>query len=71
MPDKPLRYVHLLTLWQERPAQGDQPALWRFSLEDARTRQRRGFASLAALTAFLQAQMADSETASADDPSSP
>jgi len=70
MPDKPLRYVHLLTIWQERPAQGDQPALWRFSLEDARTRQRRGFADLAALVAFLQAQMEDGETDSPDEPSS-
>ena len=57
MPDQPLRYVHLLTIWRERPAQGDQPALWRFSLEDAHTRQRRVFASLEALMAFLQKQM--------------
>ena len=69
MSDGPLRIVHLLTLWQERPARGDQPALWRFSLEDARTRQRRGFGSLEALTAFLQAQMTDADPVSPDNPS--
>ncbi|HEY54508.1 MAG TPA: hypothetical protein G4N94_13745 [Caldilineae bacterium] len=61
MEDAPLRFVHLLTMWCERPAQPGQPALWRFSLEDPRTRQRHGFADLEALTAFLRAQMAGGE----------
>ncbi len=50
--------AYLLRLWQERPATPACPAVWRFSLEDTRTGQRRGFGDLAALVAFLQAQVA-------------
>jgi hypothetical protein len=57
MQDEPLRLVHLLTLWRERPARAGRPALWRFSVENVRTGERRGFASLEALMAFLRAQM--------------
>ncbi len=67
MPDQPLRYVHLLTIWRERPAQGDQPPLWRFSLEDAHTRQRRVFVSLEALMAFLREQMESDEMTSREE----
>ena len=67
MKEAPLRFVHLLTMWRERPAQPGQPALWRFSLEDPRTHQRRGFADLEALTAFLRAQMAEAETLPPED----
>ena len=69
MEKAPIRIVHLLTLWRERSAHADQPALWRFSLEDARTRQRRGFADLETLVAFLKAQMADAGTTTTDDTS--
>ena len=52
----------VLRLWQERPASLGRPAVWRFSLEDIRSRQRRGFASLEGLMAFLRAQMGAEET---------
>ena len=55
--DSPLRFIHLLTMWRERPARPGQPAVWRFSLEDIQTRQRHGFADLDALVAFLRARM--------------
>ena len=59
MPNE--RIVHLLTMWCERPAQGDRPALWRFSLVDTRTHRRYGFVTLEALMAFLREQMAARE----------
>ena len=54
-PDGGVTYrSYILRAWQERPASADRPALWRYSLEDTRTRQRRGFANLDDLTAHLQ-----------------
>jgi len=35
--------------------------VWRFSLKDSHTGERRGFASLEALVAFLQEKLADDE----------
>jgi hypothetical protein len=49
--------VFLLRFWQERPAT-EGPAVWRFSVEDPVTRQRRGFADLQALTQFLASEIA-------------
>jgi hypothetical protein len=49
--------AYILRLWQERPASPECPAVWRFSLEDIHARRRVGFGDLAALTAFLEAQM--------------
>lgn len=49
--------VYLLRVWRERPALPGRPAVWRFSLEDTRTRQRRGFATLEALVAFLRVEL--------------
>ena len=57
MHDEPLRFVLLITMWRERPADARQPAVWRFSVEDAHTRERWGFATLEAVVAFLQARM--------------
>lgn len=54
--DGPPRYqVFLLRCWEER---GEHPesGAWRFSLQDPDTNQRRGFASLEALVAFLTHQ---------------
>jgi hypothetical protein len=62
MTESPLRFVHLLTLWQERPARPGQPAVWRFSLEDIQTRERHGFADIDALMAFLKTQIMQAET---------
>jgi hypothetical protein len=50
------RSIYLLTMWQERPTSLEAPAVWRFSLEDARTGQRYGFASLEHMLAFLERQ---------------
>jgi hypothetical protein len=54
---EPRRYrVYLLRLWQ---AEGENGRLvWRAALEDARTNERHGFADLAQLYAFLEAQTA-------------
>lgn len=46
---------YLLRLWQVIV---DGQPVWRASLESAQTGQHRGFASLAQLTAFLEAEMA-------------
>jgi hypothetical protein len=48
---------YLLTLWEERGRESDGSHVWRLSLQDPRTGQRRGFASLEALVAALQQEM--------------
>ena len=51
----PPRYrSYLLTFWEERER---EPQVWRFSLQDPHTGQRRGFASLEALVAALEWEM--------------
>jgi hypothetical protein len=40
---------------------GAETPAWRFSLEDPRITERHGFASLAALVAFLHAELAGDE----------
>jgi hypothetical protein len=49
--------AYLLRLWQV--AGDDGHPIWRAALEDARTGERRGFANLARLFAFLEEQMAN------------
>jgi len=44
--------AYMLRLWQARD---DERAVWRASLEDPHTGEVAAFATLAALTAFLQA----------------
>jgi hypothetical protein len=53
---EPRRYrVYLLRLWQ---AEGDDDhTVWRAALEDARTGERRRFADLESLFAFLKEQL--------------
>jgi hypothetical protein len=46
--------VYLLRLWRERPASFECPPVWRYSVEDIRTRQRYGFGSLEELMAFFR-----------------
>ena len=48
--------AYLLRCWAEH---SEQPAItvWRYSLEDPLTAHRQGFASLEALTAWLQRQV--------------
>ena len=48
----------VLRCWEVPDDAPDAPASWRCSLEDPGTRERRGFASLEALTAFLRAELA-------------
>ena len=44
---------YLLRLWQ---IESKEQLVWRASVEDSRTGERRGFASIAALLAFLREQ---------------
>jgi hypothetical protein len=46
--------AYLLRLWQENEG---EDAIWRASLESARTGERQGFASLADLCTFLEKQV--------------
>ncbi len=55
---KPPRYhSFLLRFWEER-SEEQALTIWRFSLEDPLTDQRYGFASLQALTDWIQVQLA-------------
>ena len=61
--DKPPRYrSYLLSFWEERGQDPDTPVVWRFSLQDPHTGQRRGFANLAALVATLEREMTGKRT---------
>jgi hypothetical protein len=56
--DKPPRYrSYLLTVWEERSQDPDVSVIWRFSLQDPRTGQRRGFASLEEMVSFLRTKL--------------
>ncbi len=55
-------YVFVFRLWKEQGMALDRPAVWRFSLEDIRTRERYGFGSLEGLITFLQERMEDGWT---------
>jgi hypothetical protein len=53
--DKPTCYrSYLLSFWEERGRDPDTPVVWRFSLEDPHTGQRRGFAGLEERVAALE-----------------
>lgn len=54
-------HAYLLRFWQERAARPDQPAVWRFGLEDTRAGNRYGFGSLEELISFLQVQIKQAE----------
>ena len=54
MPEEPQEYLsYLLRLWR---TSSHGHAVWRASLESAQTGERRGFADLASLLAFLEQQ---------------
>jgi hypothetical protein len=56
----PRYHTYLLRCWQERSAQANETVtVWRFSLEDARTGQRRAFATLEALLNALLGELVD------------
>ena len=48
--------VYVLRSWREGCPSSGTPSVWRFSLEDPTTRQRRGFADLESLMSFLAAE---------------
>ena len=54
-----------------REVPGAEVPTWRFSLEDPRTRECHGFASLAALAAFLRAELVGEEAPSGPGASAP
>ena len=57
--ERPPRYrSYLLTFWEERSQDPQVVETWRFSLQDPHTGQRRGFACLADLCAFLEQETA-------------
>jgi hypothetical protein len=58
---KPSRYLsYIVRCWQEPSVHaGRETKVWRFSLQDPRTGQRRGFATLEALLVSLQEELAD------------
>jgi hypothetical protein len=60
-PEEPLQYrSYVVRCWQEHSARARRETrVWRFSLQDPRTDERRGFATLEALLVFLQADLAD------------
>jgi hypothetical protein len=47
--------VYVLRLWRDQEAAAGRPEVWRCSLEDPRTRQRRAFASVDEMGLFLDA----------------
>ena len=54
----PPRYrAFLLRCWEERGQAPEAPGAWRYSLEDPHEGRRRGFGSLAALVAALEAEL--------------
>ena len=57
---KPVHYrAYVVRCWKERSVQaGVETAVWRFSLQDPRTNQRYGFATLEALLVSLQSDLA-------------
>ncbi len=58
-------HSYLIRLWRDMSADG---ADWRASLQDPHTGERRGFASLESLFAYLRAQTTEEGTAQAPDP---
>ena len=57
--DPPRYHTYLLTLWEERNQASNLPGVWRFRLENPRTGQPQGFATIEALTAALKQVMAE------------
>lgn len=57
----PQHESYMLRFWQERQTaeSGGAKPVWRFSLEDPLTGKQRAFAGLAALVAYLESQMDD------------
>ena len=52
----PRYHSYVLTFWEERSHDPDASVVWRFSLKDPHTNQRRGFPGLQEMVAFLQTE---------------
>lgn len=61
IPKKASRQLsYIVRCWQEPSIHaGREIKVWRFSLQNPRTKQRRGFATLEALLISLQEELAD------------
>jgi hypothetical protein len=56
--DEPPRYKsYVLRCWEARSQRTDHPPTWRFSVEDSWTGEKRAFADLASVFAFLEVQI--------------
>lgn len=55
----PRQRVYILRFWETRSLPPDAPVTWRFSAQDPQTGERRGFADLDGLMAFLAAQTSE------------
>lgn len=62
-PPSPQYHSWLLRCWREPAQTTGRPGHWRFNLEEPGTGLRRGFASLPALIAWLEDQLAEDEMA--------
>jgi hypothetical protein len=63
--ERPVYRSYLLRLWRARSG---ERLVWRASLEDSHTGERRGFADLARMLAFLEDQLGAALTADAPAP---
>jgi hypothetical protein len=55
--ERPQRYrAFLLRCWEVRDQRPVQAGAWRFRLQDVQTGEKRGFADLEALVAFLRGE---------------
>ena len=60
--ERPPHYrSYLITFWEERSQDSDRPAVWRFSLEDPRSGDRRGFPDLEMLVAALKQELQENQ----------
>ena len=61
MQKKKLRYrSYVVNVWQEHSKHaGQEVMVWRFSLQNPRTNQRRGFANIESLLIALQTELDD------------
>lgn len=62
---QPPRYhSYMLRMWEERSAEYEDGAHWRFQLEDPHTGRRHGFNDLPGLVAYLQEMAHDEDPGS-------
>jgi hypothetical protein len=64
LQDRAPRYrAYVLRCWEVRGERPDRPGTWRFDLENIHTKEKRGFAGLARLVAFLQEELEENRPA--------